>query len=156
MSATHLHLLINHLPVMGGAIAIVLLAWALVARSRDLTRAGLVLVFVCGVGGLLARQSGHEAEEQTEKLPWTDRQLVHEHEEAADLAFILLSVAGVAAAVALVRMRGERAARLETGIVLGLSVLAFAATAKAALEGGKIRHEEVRPGFVFPAGSDDD
>ena len=46
MSATHLHLLINHLPVMGGPIAIVLLAWALVARSRDLTRAGLILVAV--------------------------------------------------------------------------------------------------------------
>lgn len=155
MSATHLHLLINHLPVFGSAIAIVLLAWALAARSRDLTRAGLVLTLVCGLGGFVADQSGEAAEEQVEELPWADHDLIHEHEEAAEWAYILLGVAALAAAAALVRMRNDRAARLETGIVLALVAVAFAATAKTALEGGKIRHEEVRPGFVFPAGSDE-
>lgn len=155
-TATHLHLMFNHLPLFGSAIAIVLLGWALVARSRDLTKAGLILTIVCGIGGFAARQTGHEAEEQVEHLPWAQRELIHEHEEAADWAFILLSVAGVGALAALVRMRGERAARLETMVVLGVTLVAFAATAKAALEGGKIRHEELRPGFVFPAGADSD
>ncbi|MBW8772434.1 MAG: hypothetical protein JF590_03965 [Gemmatimonadetes bacterium] len=154
-SLTHLHLLINHLPVIGSAIAIVVLAWALVARSRDLTRAGLILTLVCGLGGIAAKLSGDEAEEQVESLPWADRDLIHEHEEAADWAWILLAVAGAAAAVTLVRMRGDKAARMETGVVLGLVTLAFLATARTALEGGKIRHEEVRPGFVFPAGGND-
>ena len=156
MSATHLHLMLNHLPVFGSAIAIVLLGWALWARSRDLTRAGLILTLVCGLGGLLARQTGHEAEEQVEDLPWAQRELIHEHEEAADLAFILLGVAGLAAAVALVRMRGDRPARVETMIVLALVTVGFAATADAALDGGKIRHEEIRPGFVLPAGTHND
>ncbi len=156
MSATHLHLLINHLPVIGSAIAIVLLAWALQSRSRDLTRAGLILTLVCGVGGFIAKQSGEEAEEQVESLPWASKELIHEHEEAADWAWILLAVAGAGAAVALFRMRGEKAARMETGIVLGLVTVAFLATAKTALEGGKIRHEEIRPGFVLPAGEHDD
>ncbi|HET7040803.1 MAG TPA: hypothetical protein VFI13_02245 [Gemmatimonadales bacterium] len=156
MNATHLHLLINHLPVFGSAIAIVLLGWALMVRSRELTCAGLILTLVAGGGAFIARQSGHEAEEQTEKLPWADRGIVHEHEEAADWAFILLSVAAVAGAVALVRMRGARPARVESTIVLVLLVLGFAAVARAALLGGRIRHEEVRPGFVFPAGSEDD
>ncbi len=156
MSATHLHLLINHLPVIGSAIAIVLLAWALQSRSRDLTRAGLILTLVCGIGGFLAKQSGEEAEEQVESLPWAQRELIHEHEEAADWAWILLAVAGAGAAVALFRMRGDKAARMETGIVLGLVTVAFLATAKTALEGGKIRHEEIRPGFVLPAGEHND
>ena len=156
MSATHLHLLINHLPLFGSAIAIVLLAWALQARSRDLARAGLILTLVCGVGGFIAKQSGEEAEEQVESLPWASKELIHEHEEAADWAWILLAVSGVAAAVALFRMRGDKPARMETGIVLGLVTVGFLATAKTALEGGKIRHEEVRPGFVMPAGEHDD
>jgi hypothetical protein len=156
MSATHLHLMFNHLPVFGSAIAIVLLAWALWARSRDLTRAGLILTLVCGVGGFVARQTGHEAEEQIEDLPWAQRELIHEHEEAADLAFILLGVAGLAAAVALVRMRGDKPARVETMIVLALVTVGFAVTADAALDGGQIRHEEIRPGFVLPAGEHND
>lgn len=155
MDGTHLHLLANHLPVFVSAIAIVLLAWALAARSRELTRAGLLLALVCGVGGFIAKQSGQSAEEQLESLPWFDKELVEEHEEAADWAFITLGLAAVAAAVTLVRMRGGRAARLESGIVLGLLVVGFAATARTALAGGKIRHEEVRPGFVFPATPND-
>ena len=155
-SQTHLHLMINHLPVFGSIIAVVLLGWALVAHSRELTRAGLILAIVCGIGGFAAKETGEGAEDQLETLPWYSRDLVHEHEEAADFAFITLALAGAAAVVTLVRMRGGRPARLETGITLALLVIGFAATARTALEGGKIRHEELRPGFVFPAGSDDD
>lgn len=150
MSATHLHLLINHLPVMGGPIAIVLLIWALMTRSRAVTQAGLALVIVCGIGGYVTKESGERAHRQLESLPWFDKGVFRAHDEASDWAFATLAIAGVAALMALVRMRGDRPARMETAIVLGLSVLACAATAKTAFEGGKIRHEEVRPGFVFP------
>jgi hypothetical protein len=151
-SATHLHLMINHFPLFGAAIAIVVLAWALIARSRDLTRAGLILTIVCGVGGYVAKESGEGAEHQVESLPWFTKEIFEAHEDAADWAFATLAIAGVAAAVTLFRMRGERQARGETGITLALLIVAFAATAKTALAGGQIRHEEVRPGFVFPAG----
>jgi hypothetical protein len=150
MSATQIHLALNHLPLFGSAIAVVLLAWALWARSRDLTRAGLVLALVCGVGGVVAKQSGEGAEEQVEELPWADHDRIHEHEEAGEWAFYLLAAAGIAAAAALVRMRKAQDARIETMVVLLLITIAFAATAKTAWEGGKIRHEENRPGFVFP------
>lgn len=156
MSPTHLHLMINHFPLMGSAIAIVLLVWALAAKSRDITRAALILTLVCGVGGYAAHWTGEEAEEQVEDLPWADHDLIHEHEEAADWAYYLLLAAGAAAAVGLVRMRKGGTAPLETGIVLGLTLFGFAATAKTALDGGKIRHEEVRPGFVYPRGSGHD
>jgi hypothetical protein len=150
MSNTHLHMMINHLPLFGSAIALVLLGWALMARSRDLTRAALILTLVCGVGAYAAHWTGDRAEHQVEDLPWADRDLIHEHEEAADWAQWILAAAALVSAVGLVRMRKEGTARLETGIVLFLVCFGFAATAKTALDGGKIRHEEVRPGFVFP------
>jgi hypothetical protein len=152
MSPTHIHLMINHLPLFGSAIALVLLAWALVARSRDLTRAALILTLVCGAGAYLAHWSGDGAEHQVEDLPWAQRELIHEHEEAADWALWLLGAAAVVSAVGLVRMRKGSDARMETMIVLGVVLLGFAATARTALDGGKIRHEELRPGFVFPQG----
>jgi uncharacterized membrane protein len=154
-TATHLHLMINHFPLFAAAIAIALLAWGLVARSRELTRAGLILTIVCGIGGYVAKQSGEGAEHQLESLPWFDKGIFRAHDEAADWAFATLAIAGVAAAATLFRMRGDRSARLETGITLALLIVAFAATTKTALAGGQIRHEEVRPGFVFPAGEHD-
>ncbi len=156
MTPTELHLAVNHFPLLGGAIVIVLFGWALVARSRDLTKAAFVLTLVCGIAGFVAKQSGEAAEEQVEHLPWANEELIHEHEEAGEWAFYLLGLAGLGAAVGLFRMRGGKDARVEAMIVLALAVVAFAATAKTALEGGRIRHEEVRPGFVFPAPSSDD
>jgi hypothetical protein len=155
MSPTHLHIIVNHVPVVGSWIAVVLLAWALAARSRDLTRAGLLLTIVCGLGGYAARWTGHRAEHQVEDLPWAQRDLIHEHEEAADKTFIILGVAAIAAAVALVRMRAARPARLESGVTLVILFFGAMCAAWAGFEGGKIRHEEVRPGFVFPAGEHD-
>jgi hypothetical protein len=150
MSMTHLHIMINHLPLFGSAIAVVLVAWALAARSRDLTRAGLILTLVCGIGAYAAHWTGDGAEHQIEDLPWAQRELIHEHEEAADWALGLLVAAGAVSAVGLYRMRKEGTARQEATAVLVLVIFGFSATAKTALEGGKIRHEEVRPGFVFP------
>jgi hypothetical protein len=53
-------------------------------------------------------------------------------------------------------MRGDKPARVETMIVLALVTVGFAVTADAALDGGQIRHEEIRPGFVLPAGEHND
>ena len=78
MSATQLHLALNHLPLFGSAIAIVLFGWALLARSRDLTKAALVLTFVCGIAGFAAKLSGEEAEEQGDAVAIaTDRMGTH-------------------------------------------------------------------------------
>jgi len=79
MSMTHLHIMINHLPLFGSAIAVVLLGWAVMARSRDLTRAGFVLVLVCGFGAYASHWTGDGAEHQVEDLPWAQRELIHEH-----------------------------------------------------------------------------
>lgn len=155
MSPTHLHLMFNHLPLFGGAIAVVLLAWALLARSRDLTRAGLILALVVGSAAFLADQTGGRAEDQLESLPWFTEDLVQDHESAGEKTFIILGLAGVVALVGLVRMRGDRSVRIETAIALALVTFGTMAAGWAALEGGKIRHEEVRPGFVFPTPSND-
>src|SRR5687767_12321405 len=156
MTPTELHLALNHFPLLGAAIAVALFGWALLARSRDLTKAAFVLTLACGIAGFIAKQSGESAEEQVEHLPWANEELIHEHEEAGEWAFYLLGLAGLGAAAGLVRMRGGKDARVEAMIVMALTVVAFAVTAKTALEGGRIRHEEIRPGFVFPAqGSDD-
>ena len=41
MNAAHLHLMVNHLPVVGTPVILALLLWGLVRRSRDIQRAAL-------------------------------------------------------------------------------------------------------------------
>ncbi|HET8762640.1 MAG TPA: hypothetical protein VFM12_04450, partial [Gemmatimonadales bacterium] len=145
-SMTHLHLMGNHLPVFGSVIAIVILLWGLLARRRDIVTVALALTVLTGIGAFVARQTGHEAEEQVEDSTWANRRLIHEHEEAADAAFIVAAITGAVALIALFLRRGggPGVAWISWLVLLGL-LLTAAALAKTALYGGYIRHAEVRP-----------
>jgi hypothetical protein len=145
-SMTHLHLMGNHLPVFGSVFAIVILLWGLLARRRDIVTVALALTVLTGIGAFVARQTGHEAEEQVEDSTWANRRLIHEHEEAADAAFIVAAITGAVALIALFLRRGggPGVAWISWLVLLGL-LLTAAALAKTALYGGYIRHAEVRP-----------
>jgi len=148
-SMAHLHLMVNHLPVFSAAIAIVVLGWGLLAKRRDVVTVGLAISVLAGVGALVARQTGHKAEHQVEHDAWTNRRLVHEHEEAADAAFIVTGISGAVAALALVlRRRGRPGADWLNWLVLVGMLVSMAALSRAALYGGYIRHNEVWPAAI--------
>ena len=144
-SMTHLHLMGNHLPVFGSVIAILVLLWGLLAKRRDIVTVALALTVVTGIGAFVARQTGHEAEEQVEDSTWANRRLIHEHEEAADAAFIVAAVTGAVALVALFLRRGGGPGVAWISWLVLIGLLTAAALAKTALYGGYIRHGEVRP-----------
>ena len=58
MNQAHLHLLVNHLPVVGSLFAFALLGAGLLRRNLTLTQAGLVAVLAAGLLGLPAQLSG--------------------------------------------------------------------------------------------------
>ena len=63
MSVTHLHLLLNHFPVIGSLIVTALLAWALFRRSGEITRVSLGLVAAISVIAVIVFFTGEPAEE---------------------------------------------------------------------------------------------
>ena len=145
-SMAHLHLMGNHLPVFASTLAILVLAWGLLRKKREIATVGLVLAVIAGIGAFAARQTGHEAEEQVEDSTWANRRLIHEHEEAADAAFIVTAITGALALVALFTRRGGKSGPAWLSwLVLVALLFSFSALAKAALYGGYIRHGEVRP-----------
>ena len=49
MNYPHLHLMLNHFPVLGIILALLLLRWALVTRRRDFIRLSLVVTLLAGL-----------------------------------------------------------------------------------------------------------
>lgn len=148
MNAAHLHLLVNHLPILGAFLSLPVLAVAL-WRNQDrsvLGVAAMLLVLAAGGAGA-SMNTGDGAEESVEHLPGVSEQLIHEHEEKAELA-TGLSVATALMAVgvfAWAMKRGDGAAPRGAIAALLLANLgtsgAMAATGAA---GGEIRHTEIR------------
>lgn len=151
MNYPHLHLMLNHLPVLGSVFALALVAWALLRGSRELLRVALVATLVAGVSVVPAYQTGEEAHEQVEDAPGFDHDATEEHEEAAELGRVVLLLTGGLALLGLWLGRGERAVPgWAKGAVLAGLVASSAVMARTAWIGGEIRHPEVQGPLTSP------
>ncbi len=143
MNYPHLHLMLNHFPVVGTILAMLLLGWALLSRRRDYIRLSLVATLIASLSAVPAFLSGDEAHEQLEDVAGFDHDQIHEHERSADWALWIMLGTGALAAAGLWSSRGDRpvprwsGTAAMAGLILSTSVLA-----RTAWLGGEIRHPE--------------
>jgi uncharacterized membrane protein len=148
MNAVHWHLTLNHIPVVGSAFALGLLAWAIFRRSEELKRVGfatIVLVAVLTVPAYLTGEPAFVAAmEVLEATPADEDSLVEKHESAAGIAFTAAALAGVSALSGLIAIRGGKPLPGRLSIaVLALEAATVLLMARTANLGGAIRHPEI-------------
>ncbi|MBZ5578216.1 MAG: hypothetical protein LAP40_16765 [Acidobacteriia bacterium] len=160
MSLTHLHLLLNHFPVIGTIIALFLLMVAVAAKSDDLKRASLAIFLGIALLTIPTYLTGNAAEEGICKAdiaapcpePGVSKALIDAHESAALVAFGFMELTGAFAWLGLWQFR--RTSRLSRGTlatVLLLSLVTFGLMARVSNLGGEIRHPEIRSDLTAPA-----
>ncbi len=147
MNWAHIHLLLNHLPVIGCLFGCVMLAVSVAMRNHALTRTGLwVLVFVALVS-IPVYVTGTPAEDLVRHLPGTSDAVLERHERAASIALAGAEVLGLLSLAWLILpWRGIRRAWVTASITV-LSVAMAGIMAWTAYLGAQVRHPEVRPGF---------
>jgi hypothetical protein len=146
MNLAHLHLLLNHVPVIGTIVAVLLLAYALWRKSAELTRVALGMFVILAFFGLAVYLTGEPAEHVAQRLPGVTRDAIHEHEEAGLIAAWLLGAVGALSLGGLIdyRRRPEGVPRRFGFILLILSLFPALAMARTANLGGMVRHSEIR------------
>lgn len=162
MNVVHLHLLLNHVPVIGAVFGVFLLGIALLRRSDELARLSMGLLTVLGVVSVAVFLTGDPAQEAIEKLPGFSETLVDRHEDAALLATIVTAIIGAGGLAAIVFYRRRAIPRWLTTLGLVCSLGATALMGYTANLGGQIRHTEIRrgsglieSGAAIPSGSDE-
>jgi len=148
-SAIHLHLALNHSPLFAQIFALCLILFGLIRRRREFVTAALVVTIIAAVCGFLADQTGGRAADLVTKanppIAGVDTSLIREHGQAAEWVLITSGICAVIAIIALfLGRRGARPRWIE--IVLAVLILhALTVSARTALLGGRIHHQEVRP-----------
>lgn len=144
MSTVHIHLLLNHFPVIGAVIGVLLLAFAAWRGGPELLRATFALYVLLAVVAVVVYLTGEPAEDAVEKLPGFSDALVERHETVALISTIAMGIAGVLALVAIFvqRKRMLPAWAVRGGVVVGVGVVAL--MGYTANLGGQIRHTEIR------------
>jgi len=144
MTIPHLHLLLNHVPTVGGVAGVGILLLALVRRDDHLLRASFEVLFVVALATLPVYLTGVAAGTAIERLEGVSAEAIETHERAALLAFVWMQITGFFAWLAL--WQGRRLPQLPratVGAVLLLSVVTLALMGRAATIGGEIRHPEI-------------
>ncbi|AUX25613.1 hypothetical protein SOCEGT47_061620 [Sorangium cellulosum] len=153
MNAAHFHLVVTHLPIVGVAMAAVLLVLALFHRAeRGALRAAVLVLALSAAGAAAAYLSGEPAEEIAERLPGTSEQAIEVHEERAGAATALAGLTALAGVAALLLVERRRIAPgAPVAITLAGAILTSGAMAWTGASGGEIRHPEARAGSLVAA-----
>jgi uncharacterized membrane protein len=145
MNLAHVHLMLNHVPVLGSIFALLLLGAALVRKSIELQKVGLVVLVLVAVAALPVYFTGEPAEEVVEHYPGVSEAMIEQHQDAAKLATVGIEVVGLIALSGLWFSRRSRANPrpfVTASLILGLVVAGLMLW--VANLGGQIHHPEIR------------
>jgi len=144
MTQTHIHLLINHLPIFGSILGALVLTHGLWTRSNQTKIAAYYVFIVSSIGAGIAYLTGEGAEETVEKLQGVAEATIKHHEQLALYALIALIILGLASIFGLIiTMRKMEITRITAFVILVISIFSFGLVAKAGYTGGQIRHTEL-------------
>jgi hypothetical protein len=147
VNTTHLHLMVNHLPVILTPVVGLMLLWGLIRGSREITRLAAGMAVIVAALSYPVFLTGEPAEEGVEDAPWLTERMVHDHEERAEAALIAVLVTGVLATVLLWQSReGKELSKRTAGVTLAGLAVSAGLFGWTALAGGIIRHDEIRSG----------
>lgn len=157
MDGLQLHLLTNHLPIVGTFAALLVVLVGMLRRSDAAISTGLIVYAVMALMAVPAYLSGEEAEERVEQISGINEGAIHEHEEMAEVTLWLTVISGLLALGAVITH--HRNMKISSKIALAFVIIAIAAFAQAALtghEGGKIRRPDLDGAVPAASGTEED
>jgi len=142
----HLHLLLNHVPVIGAFVGLGLFLISFFGKNEDLRRASYIVFAAIALLTIPAFLSGFGAQQMI-KGPGVSDALITRHESSALLSLWFIELTGSLALIGLWQSQTTaRPARWNVAAVLLFSLLSVGLMARTGNTGGDIRHPEVRPG----------
>jgi len=145
MNAPHVHLILNHLPVVVTPIGLVILLLGLLRRNAEFVKVGLGVVLAAALLTVPTYLTGEPAADVVGNLEGVPSELIERHEDVAGQAFAVVGLAGIAALAVLVLQWRRKA--VPQALMLATVALALAASVWMGVTanlGGQIRHSEIR------------
>jgi uncharacterized membrane protein len=145
MNSAHFHLLVNHLPIVGLMIGILVLICGMLVKKVDVKLTALGIFIFSAVTSALAFFSGEGAEEVVDKMTEVSETLIHTHEELAESFFILTLVLGVISLIGFAAtLKKHKYANIIVIIALVVAISDGILAKYVGTSGGEIRHTEIR------------
>jgi len=148
MNDAHFHLVVNHLPIVGTLIGLLVLITGLLLKKSEVKLTAFGIFIFSAITSIVAFLTGEGAEEVVEDLSGISETLIHTHEEYAE-SFLILSISlGVIAIVGfIVELKKFKLLKLITILILLIAIANIVLGKYVGTSGGEIRHNEIRGEF---------
>ncbi|MFZ9869918.1 MAG: hypothetical protein ACO3I4_01895 [Candidatus Kapaibacteriota bacterium] len=145
MDGLQIHLLVNHVPIIGTIIGVLVTLLGAIVKADVVKRTGLAIYIATGLFVFAANVSGEEAEDLVEeRVSWVSHDQIHEHEEAAETAMTITVIGLILALVHLVNVPPSQSVqRLVLSAFFLAGIAGTIAVGMAGHEGGKIRRPDL-------------
>ena len=148
MNQAHIHLLVNHFPIIVPIIAFIVVLTGFAFKSELVKRIAFGLFILGALFTLTAMQSGEGAEEIVEEMVGISHDVIHEHEESAETFAILAYILGLLSATALwASWKNKSWSNYVAYLVVVASLGVISQAHRAGKSGGDIRHPEINQTF---------
>ncbi len=146
MNDAHLHLIVNHFPIIGTIFGLGILISGMILKNNSVKNTAYVLFIVAAVFAAFSMGTGEGAEELVEDMPTVGKQIIHEHEEMAEKLAVVLYVLGIISLGGLILSYLKNAkATMLSYVALVVAVVGVFFAQQTGTSGGEIRHTEIRP-----------
>lgn len=153
----YLHVLINHVPIIGTGVGLFGLVIALFLRNRVAILPVLAILVLSGISAWPVYVTGSNAYRPIMKISDdTGRHWLNEHMDRADrVTWVFYAMAGIAAIAIVAPLKWPKSAFPLSIITLIFTLGALGAAGYIAQAGGLIRHVEFRvPGLLPPTNTE--
>jgi hypothetical protein len=146
MNFAHLHLLLNHFPIIGTMIGCGLFFASLFKKSSDLRRSSLVIFVAMALLAIFTFVSGFPAADRVKEVPGISDALIARHTGAAELAIWFIEILGGLSLAALFQShKTGKVAHWNVLAIVVFSLVTLGLMARTGNTGGDIRHPEDHP-----------
>src|SRR5262249_5514891 len=118
MNAPQVHLMLNHLPVMGVLFSALVLAIGRVLRNEAISRLAIAVLAASALAAVPVLLSGEPAEKSIEHTAGVSERVIEAHEDAARVAIVALEILGAVGLVGWFRHRRSTMSRRFTTLLL--------------------------------------
>lgn len=145
MNEAHFHLLVNHIPIIGVVIGILILIAGFILKINVVKRTALGVFIFSAMFAIPAFLSGEGAEEFIEKLPGVSETYIGAHEEIAEIFIWIIATLGVLSLLTFLseyfKTKYSKLLYLLTAI---MAIVTIIVAKQVGTTGGEIRHIEIR------------
>lgn len=147
-NAAHLHLILNHFPIIGTAITVLVLGYGVILKNDQIKRLGMFLIVLLALITIPVFATGDKADGFIKGNEGVIEENIEPHEEFAEKSVIAMYITGGIALLGLLLFRKTKPVPVWFGLVL----LVFLIVVNLMMIytghlGGKISHSEIMTHF---------